>query len=51
MYRLWVGIDVPKDFFSTASIDSEGNKSFLGSASKHYCLLITLCFHPTFLNA
>lgn len=25
MHRVWVGMDVSKDFFYTASIDSEGN--------------------------
>lgn len=33
MYSLWVGIDVSKDFFSTAGINSEGNESFCRSYS------------------
>jgi transposase len=33
MYSLWVGIDVSKEFFSVAGIDSGGNESFSGSYS------------------
>ena len=33
MYNLWVGIDVSKEFFSVAGIDSGGNESFSGSYS------------------
>ena len=31
MYRLLVGIDVSKDFFSAAVLDREGEELFLGS--------------------
>ena len=33
MYSLLVGIDVSKDFFATAGIDSEGKESFSRSCS------------------
>jgi transposase len=33
MYSLWVGIDVSKDFFATAGINSEGKESFSKSHS------------------
>ena len=33
MYSLLVGIDVSKDFFATAGIDSEGKESFSRSYS------------------
>jgi len=33
MYSLWVGIDVSKDFFATAGINSEGKESFSRSYS------------------
>ena len=33
MYSLLVGMDVSKDFFSAAGIDSRGEESFAGSYS------------------
>ena len=33
MDSLWVGIDVSKEFYSAAGIDSEGNESFSGTYS------------------
>ena len=31
MYRLWVGVDVSKDFFSATGLDEEGKEFFPGT--------------------